>query len=54
MGGWHLIAAGTAPAPTADTLDGLLLLELRFRHPANTGGIEIGLFGLDAAKTAQL
>lgn len=49
-----LVATGTASATTADALDALFLLQLRFGHAADAGRVEIGLFGLDAAKTAQL
>lgn len=49
-----LVATGTASATTADALDALFLLQLRFGHATDAGRVEIGLFGLDAAKTAQL
>lgn len=49
-----LVATGTASATTADALHALFLLQLRFGHATDAGRIEIGLFGLDAAKTAQL
>ena len=49
-----LVAASTSSATTADTLDHLLLLKLRFWHSAYTRGIKVGLLGLDTTKTAQL
>lgn len=49
-----LVAARTASTATADTLNGLVFLQLGLGHAADAGGIEIGLFCLDAAKTAQL
>jgi hypothetical protein len=49
-----LVAASTAVAATADTLNRLVLLELRLGHSADTRGIEICLFRLDAAQTTQL
>jgi hypothetical protein len=49
-----LVAASTAVAATADTLNRLVLLELRLGHSADTRGIEIRLFRLDTAQTTQL
>lgn len=49
-----LVAAGTASASTADTLDCLFFLELRLGYSADAGGIEIGLLRLDTTETAQL
>lgn len=49
-----LVAASTAVAATADTLNRLVLLELRLGHSADTRGIEIRFFRLDTAQTTQL
>lgn len=49
-----LVTAGTAPTPTTNALNRLLLFQLRLGHAADAGGIEVCLFGLDAAETAEL
>lgn len=49
-----LVAASTAVAATADTLNRLVLLELRLGHSADTCGIEIRFFRLDTAQATQL
>jgi hypothetical protein len=50
-GGDGSIITRTSSAPTADTLDLLVLFQLFARHAADAGAVEIGLFGLDAAET---
>lgn len=42
------------PASTAHTLYSLIFLQLRFGYPTDAGCVEVGLFGLDAGKAAQL
>lgn len=49
-----LITRRTTPTPTAHTLDILILLQLRLRHPTDTRRIEIRLLGLYAPQTTQL
>lgn len=49
-----LITTRTTPAPTANALYRLLLLELRLGHSTDTRGIEIGFLGLYAPEAAQL
>lgn len=49
-----LVTARTAPTPTTNALNRLLLFQLRLGHAADAGGIEVCLFGLDAAETAEL
>lgn len=49
-----LVAASTAVAATADTLNCLVLLELRLRHSADTCRVEVRFFRLDTAQTTQL
>lgn len=48
----HSITTSTPPTPTTNTLNHLLLFELRLGHPADTGSTEIRLFGLDASEAA--
>lgn len=49
-----LVTTRTAPTPTTNALNCLLLFQLRLGHAADAGGIEVCLFGLDAAETAEL
>jgi len=49
-----LIATCTASTSATDTLDHLILLELRFRHSTDTGGVEVRFLSLDAAKATKL
>jgi hypothetical protein len=53
-GGRSSITARAASAPTAHALDLLVRLELFSRHTADTGAVEVRLFGLDAAETTKL
>ena len=46
---WLLVAACTSPTSAADTLNGLLSLELRLGYATNASRIEIGLLSLDAS-----
>lgn len=54
LGLFFLVAASTSVAATADTLNRLVLLELRLGHSADTCGVEIRLFRLNTAQTTQL
>jgi hypothetical protein len=49
-----LVIARAAPAPTADALDLLVLLQLFSGHAADACAVEVGLLGLDASQAAQL
>jgi len=49
-----LVTASTSPAPTADTLNRLVLLQLRLGHTTDTSRVEIRLFRLDTAQAAEL
>lgn len=48
-----LIARGATPASAADALNVLALLQLRLRHPADTGRVEVCLLGLNAAQATK-
>ena len=48
------IAGGAAPAPTVDALDILVVFQLGPRDATDACGLEVRLFGLYAAETAQL
>jgi hypothetical protein len=50
----RLVVARTAPAPTADALNLLVLLQLFSGHAADACAVEVGLLGLDASQAAQL
>ena len=50
----RLVAASTSSASAVDALNDLVLLELLARHATDTGAVEVGLLGLNAAKTAEL
>lgn len=49
---YQLITARAPPTSTTNTLYRLLFLELCFGDAADTGGVEVGFFCLDAAETA--
>lgn len=49
-----LITARTASAPTADTLNLLILLQLLPRDTADACAVEVGLLGLNATQAAKL
>ena len=49
-----LIIRGTTSTSTAHTFYGLFLLQLTTRYSAYAGAVEVGLLGLNAAKTAKL
>lgn len=48
------VTARASPASTAHTLDRVFLFELGFRHTTDARGVEIRLFGLNAAEAAEL
>ena len=48
------ITAGAATASTVHALYALVLLELVMWDPANTGAVEVGFLGLNAAGAAEL
>lgn len=48
------VATGTPTTPAAHALDLLILLQLLARHSTDACAVEVGLLGLDAAKTTQL
>ena len=50
----RLVIARAAPAPTADALDLLILLQLFSGHAADACAVEVGLLGLNAAQAAEL
>lgn len=49
-----LITTRTTPTSTTHALNRLLFFQLRLWYAADAGGVEICLFGLDAAETAEL